>query len=258
MPKRTEGKHAALQGALVRSQGRTGIEHIQLQLQQIVLADLSHAAFRLRHFVKFLGIGQVLTGDGHILACQQEVEEMVDGGHGHLFGRAQESRLRLGITHRFDATVPLDIIHAENRLVQGQGHRHGHETVPHRSVQLTEEIERGIQRQGTSRKPDVLVDGELAIHLQVVVPHEGVRTVVLLIGIVTLVIGRQGSRKVHFRQQIGPEGTVFPISGLQLVQCHGGIHTLYPGQGNGFVQRNGALPRRSIGCSGRKHGVKRE
>ena len=70
-----EGEHGILQGTFVVGQGRFGIQHVQLQLEQVVFADLSHAAFDLGHFVQLAGIFQVLAGDVYPFACQQQIEE---------------------------------------------------------------------------------------------------------------------------------------------------------------------------------------
>ena len=48
---RAELEHVALERALVIGQGRLCIQHVQFQLQHIVLADLAHLAFGLCHFV---------------------------------------------------------------------------------------------------------------------------------------------------------------------------------------------------------------
>jgi len=237
---RAELEHVALQGTFVVGQSRLGIQYIQLQLEHIVLADLSHLSLGLRHFVQLLGILQVLLGDAYILFGQQKVEEIVDGGHGHFFGLAQEVGLGFGVAHRFDAAVPLEGVHPEDGLVQGQGDRYGHVSFVLGAIELLHEIERGVQRERTSREPDVLVDGEFAGHLHEVVADEGIRTVALLVTVVALGIAGDSGREVHFRQKVGSEGAVFPISGFQLVQCHGGIYALYSCQSDGIIECDGA------------------
>ena len=166
---------------------------------------------------------------------------MIDGSHRNFFGSTEEGCLGLGVAHGLDTAVPLNGIHAEDGLVQRQCQRHGHEAVTHGAVHLAQKVERRVQRERTARQPDILVDRELAAHLHVVVAHEGIRTVVLLVGVVALVIRRQGSRQVHFRQQVGTEGAVLPVGGFQFVQGHSSIHTLHASQQDSLIQRDGTM-----------------
>ena len=181
-----------------------------------------------------------MFGDVYIFLGQQQIEEIVDGGHRHLFGFAQEVGLRLRITHRLYTAVPLKGICPEDGLAQSQGDGDGHVSFVLRAVQLLHEVQRSVQRERTSGKPDVLVDGEIAGHLREVVPHKGIRAVALLVTVVTLGIAWYRCLEVHLGQQIGLKGSVLPIGRFQLVQCHGRIHTLHPCQGNGFIQCDGA------------------
>ena len=79
---------------------------------------------------------------------------------------------------------------------------------------------------------DVLVNRKRTGHLHEIVSHEGVRTVALLVAVVTLGITRYGCGQVDFWQKVRLESAILPIGGFQLVQCYGGIDTLYSCQSN--------------------------
>ena len=113
---RAQGELAGLPGALAVGQGTAGGEYVEAQLQHVVLADGAHAALGLRHLVEFLGGLQVLAGDVHLFAGQQQTEIEADGLHGHLLRLGEESRLRLAVAQWFYAAVPLQVVHAEERL----------------------------------------------------------------------------------------------------------------------------------------------
>ena len=111
-----EGELGGLAGALAVGEGAAGGEDVEAQLEDVVLADGAHLALGQRHLVEFLGGLQVLAGDVYALAGQQEVEVEADGLHGHLLGLGEEAGLRLAVAQRLDAAVPLQVVHAEERL----------------------------------------------------------------------------------------------------------------------------------------------
>ena len=126
---RAEGELAGLTGALAVGQGAAGGEHVEAQLQHVVLADGAHAALGLRHLIELLGCLQVLAGYVHLFAGQQQTEIEADGLHSHLLRLSEESRLRLAVAQRLYATVPLQVVHAEERLREGDRHGQRHELV---------------------------------------------------------------------------------------------------------------------------------
>ena len=127
--KRAEGELAGLSGALAVGEGAAGGKHVEAQLQHIVLADGAHAALGLCHLGEFLGGLQVLAGDINLLAGQQQREVEADGLHGHLLRLGEESGLCLAVAERLDAAVPLQVVHAEEGLREGDGDRQRHEMV---------------------------------------------------------------------------------------------------------------------------------
>ncbi len=94
-------------------------------------------------------------------------------------------------------------------------------------VKLTQEVDRRVQRKFTSGEPYILIDRHLSAHLQVVVAHKCVGSILLLIGAVTFAIAGESGVKVHLREKIGTVGSIAPIGGLQLVKRHCGIHALH-------------------------------
>ncbi len=81
---------------------------------------------------------------------------MVYRSHGHLLGCRQERGLGLLVTHRLYAAAPLDVVDAEYGLIQCQRDGNRHESVVLVALELLQEVERGVERQRTARKPDVL------------------------------------------------------------------------------------------------------
>ena len=88
------------------------------QLEKFIFRNLSHLAFSYSHFVKLIGIRQVLTGGSKSLLRQQQIKVIGNSPHRHFFGSCDKFRLRFGISHRFYTPVPLHIIHTKNRLGQ--------------------------------------------------------------------------------------------------------------------------------------------
>ena len=127
--KGTECKLPGLTGAFAGGQMAAGIKHTEAHLQHIVLADAAHTPLGLRHLVEFLCRLQVLLGYAYLFACQQQIEEQADGLHGHLLRFGEESRLGLTIAQRLDAAVPLQVVHTEQRLREGDGYGQRHELV---------------------------------------------------------------------------------------------------------------------------------
>ncbi len=64
--KGAELEHVCLVVAFAVGECRSGIEQVQLKLQQVVFADLAHLALGFCHFIKFLCVGQILPGNGNI------------------------------------------------------------------------------------------------------------------------------------------------------------------------------------------------
>ena len=203
---RTQREHVRFQAALAGRQRGTCVEHVQTQLEQVVLADFPHAPLAFGHLAELFGILQVLAGDADILAGQQQVEVILDDGHRDALRGGQEIGLRLGIANRFDTAVPLHGVHAEQRLAELERQRYGHE-LPARAAaaELRQEIERCGQREGAARQPDTLVDGKRTAQAHIVVAHISVRTVALLIGGVVLTVAGKRGRKTDFGKQFGAE-----------------------------------------------------
>ena len=138
-----------------------------------VLADGAHAALGLRHLVEFLGGLQVLAGDVHLFTCQQQTEIEVDCLHSHLLRLCEEARLRLAVAQRLYAAVPLQVVHAEERLREGDGHGQRHELILRpAAARLVQIVERRLHRERTTRGPQLLRDVHRAIQSEVVVTHE--------------------------------------------------------------------------------------
>ena len=243
---RAELEHLCVEVALGLGDVRLALEGVELQLQEVVLRDLAHLALGLGHFVEAVGVLLVLPGGGQVLLGQEEVEEVGDGGHGHFLRGGDERCLGLGVAHRLDAAVPLDGVHPEDGLRQFETDGDGHELLISPVPQLADVVQRGGERELAARQPDVLVDGEFAPQSQVVVADKGVRTVRILVRAVRLAVAGQGAREVDLRQEVGTEGAVFPIGGLQFVEGHGGIHRLCPCQGDGLGEGDVAFIRQGI------------
>ena len=185
--------------------------------------------------MQLLCIFQILPGYIHILFCQQKIEKIINGRSCHILGSTEEWGFCFSISHRLYATIPLNIIYTENRL----GNRHGHIAFGFIAIQLFQEIKRRVQRKRTTRKPNTLINGQFATHLQIIVTDIRISTIFLLVWIIFLIIAGQCCLQIHFRQKVGAECAVFPISSFQLIQCHSCIHTLSAGYHNGLVNRNG-------------------
>ena len=138
---RAQGELAGLAGALAVGEGAAGREHIQSQLQHVVLADAAHLSLGQRHLVELLGRLQVLTCDAHLLDGHQEVEEMVDGLHRHLLCLGEEARLCLAVAKGFQPPAPLHVVHAEERLRERYGYGQRHKLVAPAHARLMKEIE---------------------------------------------------------------------------------------------------------------------
>ena len=185
---RSEGELAGLAGTLAVGQGTAGGEHVEAQLQHVVLADGAHAALSLRHLVEFLGGLQVLAGDVHLFAGQQQTEIEADGLHGHLLRLCEEARLRLAVAQRLYAAVPLQVVHAEERLREGDGHGQRHELIARpAAARLVQIVERRLHAECAARGPQFLRDVHRAVESEVVVAHERQRAVGLLVRAVALV-----------------------------------------------------------------------
>ena len=232
---RTQREHVRFQAALAGRQRGTCVEHVQTQLEQVVLADFPHAPLAFGHLAELFGILQVLAGDAYILAGQQQVEVILDDGHRDALRGSQKIGLRLGIADRFDTAVPLHGVHTEQWLAELERQRYGHELpLVVSGAELSHEIERCGQREGAARQPDTLVDGKRTAQAHIVVAHISVRTVALLIGGVVLTVAGKRGRKIDFGKQFGAEAAVAPIGRLELAQRRRGIHTLLAGQHDGF------------------------
>ena len=120
-------------------------------------------AFGHGDVVKFLGVLQVLPADGILVLGQQEVEIVRDGGEGYGLDTLHEGRLRLFVAHRFDASFPLLVVHAEDGLRQRQADGDAHELIIGPAPQLAVEVERGIQLDFAARQRDVLGNRDFAI-----------------------------------------------------------------------------------------------
>ena len=48
--------------------------------------DLPHATLCLSHFIQFICILQILSGNAYIFLGQQQIEKIIDSSHGYLFG----------------------------------------------------------------------------------------------------------------------------------------------------------------------------
>ena len=57
---------------------------------------------------------------------QTQIEKIIDSSHGYLFGCSKKCGFSFSVSHRFDAAVPFNCIHSENRLFQSQCHRNRH------------------------------------------------------------------------------------------------------------------------------------
>ena len=177
--------------ALAVGQGTAGGEHVEAQLQHVVLADGAHASLGLGHLVEFLGCLQVLAGDVHLFAGQQQTEIEADGLHGHLLGFGEEARLCLAVAQWFYAAVPLQVVHAEERLREGDGHGQRHELIARpAAARLVQIVERRLHAERAARGP---------------------QPVGLLVRAVALVPRRCRSRQRHFWQQVGPVAAPLPI-----------------------------------------------
>ena len=143
--------------ALAVGQGTAGGEHVEAQLQHVVLADGAHASLGLGHLVEFLGCLQVLAGDVHLFAGQQQTEIEADGLHGHLLGFGEEARLCLAVAQWFYAAVPLQVVHAEEWLREGDGHGQRHELIARpAATRLVQIVERRLHRERAARGPQLL------------------------------------------------------------------------------------------------------
>ena len=159
----TQGELAGLPVALAVGQGAVGVQHVQLQLQHIILADGTHLPLGLCHFVEFLGLLQVLAGYTHLLACQYQVEEKADGLHRHLLRLGEETGLCLAVFQRLYTAVPLQMVDAEDRLRESQSYRHRHELIATALARLMQEVQRSLYGQRAARRPYLLTDIERTV-----------------------------------------------------------------------------------------------
>ena len=53
-----------------------------------------------------------------------------------------------------------------------------------------------------------------------------------------LAVGWKSGVEIHLRQEFGAVGAVFPVSGAEPVESHGGVHAPGPCPENGVLQGN--------------------
>ena len=109
-------------------------------MQHIILADGTHLPLGLCHLVELLGRLQVLIGNAHLFACNQQAEEEADRLHRHLLRLCEETRLCLTVPQWLDATVPFQVVHAEEGLRERDGNRERHELVAATASRLMQEV----------------------------------------------------------------------------------------------------------------------
>ena len=223
---RAQVEHRAFQVTLVVGEGRAGIQRVQTQLQQVVVAYFAHRVLAARYLVELLGIVKVLFGDAHILLCQQQIEEIVYRAHGNLFRSSKEFGFCLGVTYGLYASVPLCIVHAKDWLVKCEGNGGAHVTTLLVAAEGFQIVERRVERQCAACEPYTLLHRQLAVHLHVVVAHKGVCSVAVLIAVVTLAVTRRCCLEIYFGQQSCAVDAVLPIGRAQLVQGYGCVEAL--------------------------------
>ena len=123
---RTQLEHFRIQVTLRFRHIRLTLQSIQFQLQQVIFRNLPHLALCHCYFIEAVGIHFILVSSFQIFFCQQQIEKISDCLHRYLFRSSDKSSFCFCISHRFDTTVPFQVVHSENRLRQFQADGDGH------------------------------------------------------------------------------------------------------------------------------------
>ncbi len=87
---------------------------------------MTDLAFRDSDIIQFICVIQILHRRCQVFFCQQKIEEVSDRRDGYSLYAFNISGFCFLVANRFDPAVPFLVVHAEDRLRQGQTDRDTH------------------------------------------------------------------------------------------------------------------------------------
>ena len=102
---------------------------------------MTDLAFRDSDIIQFICVIQILHRRCQVFFRQQKIEEVSDRRDGYPLYAFNIS----GLANRFNPAVPFLVVHAEDRLRQGQADRDTHIFIEGAMPQLTGKIKRRVQ-----------------------------------------------------------------------------------------------------------------
>ena len=106
---------------------------------------MTDLAFRDSDIIQFICVIQILHRRCQVFFRQQKIEEVSDCRDGYPLYAFNISGFCFLVTNRFDPAVPFLVVHAEDRLRQGQTDRDTHIFIEGTMPQLAGEIKRRVQ-----------------------------------------------------------------------------------------------------------------